>query len=391
MTWKVSDLMDERVRFVLDLESGEWSMAQLCRAYDISRKTGYKWRDRYAGEGVAGLADRSRAHWDHPDCVAPQIEQAVIDARAAHPHWGPRKLYAWLNRKEVELPWPCSSTIGNILQRHGLTIPRKKRRRCTPNSQPLAACQQANQVWCADFKGWFRTQDGQPCYPLTITDGHTRYILRCQALYPHTNFEAVQPIFEAAFREFGLPDALRTDNGPPFATVGLEGLSELSVWWIRLGIRPDRIAPGKPQENGRHERMHKTLKAETATPPRRNRRAQQEAFDHFRDEFNNERPHEALHQQTPASHYHASFKPYPSRLPQDMLYPDDWLTRKVRGGGDIKWGGKDVYISQALSGERVGFKPIDDGVWELYFAQILLATFDERSLKLRKRSKPKKR
>lgn len=253
----------------------------------------------------------------------------------------------------------------------------------------MAACNGANEVWCADFKGWFRTQDGRPCYPLTITDGHSRFILRCQGLFPKTDFEAVKPLFEATFREYGLPAAMRTDNGPPFATTGLYGLSRLSVWWIRLGIRPDRIRPGKPQENGRHERMHRTLKAETANPPRQNRRAQQKAFDRFRDEFNNERPHEALGQQTPASHYQASPAAFPNRLPERQTYPDQWHTRKVRGGGDMKWGGHDVYITQALTGHHIGLEPIEDGIWKIYFADVPLAIFDEKTLRVKRLDKRK--
>ena len=389
MSWKETCVMEERMKFILDWRSEEWSMAQLCRDYGISRKTGYKWVARYGDEGLDGLQDRSRAHREHPSCVAPQIEQAILDARAAHPLWGPRKLDAWLRRAEPKLPWPCISTMGAILKRHGLTVPQKTRRRCTPNSQPMAACNGANEVWCADFKGWFRTQDGRPCYPLTITDGHSRFILRCQGMFPKTDFEAVKPLFEATFREYGLPAAMRTDNGPPFATTGLYGLSRLSVWWIRLGIRPDRIRPGKPQENGRHERMHRTLKAETANPPRQNRNAQQKAFDRFRDEFNNVRPHEALGQQTPASHYQASPKAFPNRLPERQTYPDQWHTRKVRRGGDMTWGGRDVYITQALSGQHIGLEPIEDGVWKVYFAHVPLAIFDEKALRVKRLDKRK--
>lgn len=384
MSWKETCVMEERMKFILDWRCEEWSMAQLCRDYGISRKTGYKWVARYEDDGVDGLQDRSRAHHEHPWSVGPQIEQAILDARAAHPLWGPRKLFAWLCREAPQLPWPCISTMGAILKRHGLTVPRKTRRRCSPNSQPMAACNGANEVWCADFKGWFRTQDGQPCYPLTITDGHTRFILRCQGMFPKTDFEAVKPLFEATFREYGLPAAMRTDNGPPFATTGLYGLSRLSVWWIRLGIRPDRIRPGKPQENGRHERMHRTLKAETANPPRQNRRAQQKAFDRFRDEFNNERPHEALGQQTPASHYQTSPATFPNRLPERQTYPGHWQTRKIRGGGDMAWSGRDVYITQALTGQYIGLEPIEDGMWKVYFADVPLAIFDEKTLRVKR-------
>ena len=390
MSWKETCVMEERMRFISDWLKEEFSMAQLCRDYGISRKTGYKWVARYGDYGMGGLEDRPRAHRGHPFCVAPKIEQAIVDARDAYPHWGPRKLAVWLRRHEPDRPWPCTSTIGDIIQRNGRIVPRKTRRRCAPNSQPMAACKGANDLWCADFKGWFRTQDGRPCHPLTITDGHSRFILRCQGMSPKTDFEAVKPLFEATFRAFGLPAAIRTDNGPPFATTGLFGLSRLSVWWILLGIRPDRIRPGKPQDNGRHERMHRTLKAETANPPQQNRRAQQKKFDRFQHEFNNERPHEALGQQTPASHYQASPVPFPNRLPQCPDYPDDWQTRKVRGGGDMKWGGRDVYVTQALAGQPIGLKPVGDGAWEVYFTDLLVALFDEKALRI-KRLDPRKK
>lgn len=378
MPWKETCAMNERLEFVADCLREEWTMSQLCRDYGISRKTGYKWLGRFLSEGCLGLQELSRARHNQPRAVSGEIEEAVLEARAAHPFWGPRKLRVWLGRREPATQWPCASTIGEILKRHGLTVPRRKRRHATPQAKPMAECQKANQVWCADFKGWFRTGDGTRCTPLTITDGHTRFILRCQAMGGKTGLERVRPLFEATFREFGLPEAIRTDNGTPFASTGLEGLSRLSVWWIRLGIRPDRIRPGKPQDNGRHERMHRTLKQETAAPPKRNLRAQQKAFDRFRGEFNHERPHEALDYETPASLYAPSPRSFPRRLPEFCAYPDEWRTRKVKTAGRIKWGGREICVSQALVGERIGLEPLGQGRWLLHFGPMPVGVFDER-------------
>jgi hypothetical protein len=242
----------------------------------------------------------------------------------------------------------------------------------------MGECASANQVWCADFKGWFRTGDGRRLTPLTITDGHTRFILRCQGMVGKTGLEEVRPLFEATFREFGLPRAIRTDNGPPFASTGLAGLSRLSVWWIRLGIRHDRIRPGKPQDNGRHERMHRTLKAETTRPPRQTARAQQKAFERFVLEFNNERPHEALDYATPASLYAPSALLFARRLPRMVDYPIEWRTRKVKSAGRIKWHGREIRVSSALVGEHIGLEPVGPGRWLLHFGTMPIGVFDER-------------
>jgi len=267
--------------------------------------------------------------------------------------------------------------VGDLLRRHGLVVGRRRRSRPSATPTVLQKPEKANQLWCADFKGWFRTGDGRRCTPLTITDAHSRYVLRCQALGLRAGEALVRPIFEATFREYGLPQAMRTDNGPPFASVGLGGLSALSVWWIRLGIAVERIDAGHPEQNGRHERMHRTLKAETATPPAGTRRAQQGRFDRFRQEYNEERPHEALDQRPPAEFYQISPRAYPSRL-EEVAYDEDWVTRAVRGAGQMKWRGQNVRISQALAGQRVGLEPVDDGLWRVYFAHVPLGLFDER-------------
>lgn len=258
--------MEERFRFKEAVAAEEFSVAELCRQFGVSRKTGYKWLERYQQGGLEALGDRSRAPHHHPNEVAEEVEAAIVGLRREHMHWGPAKLRAWLTTREPAVAWPAASTIGEILKRAGLTHARKKRRRTTPSTQPLAHATESNRVWCADFKGWFWCGDGSRCDPFTLTDAFSRYLLRCQ-IVPETGEEHVRAILEAAMREYGLPNAIRTDNGPPFASCGIGGLSRLSVWWIRLGIRPERIQPGKPQQNGRHERMHLTLKQHTAQPP----------------------------------------------------------------------------------------------------------------------------
>jgi transposase InsO family protein len=278
---------------------------------------------------------------------------------------------------------PAESTVSAILRRHGLSRLARRRGRAVPSGQPFAACQEANAVWSADFKGWFRTGDGNTCTPLTISDGYSRYLLRCQGLSGSTGMRTVQPLFIATFREYGLPRAIRTDNGPPFASTGLGGLSALSVWWILLGLELERIEPGQPQQNGRHERMHRTLKAATAQPARANLRRQQEAFDAFQYEYNEERPHEALGQRTPSELYEPSRRDYPERRPQPRGYPEDWPKRKVRAGGQIKWKGRDLSIGTALIGQEIGLKPVGEGQWAIYFEGVELGHFDERHHRLR--------
>jgi transposase InsO family protein len=315
--------------------------------------------------------------------VAEEVERELLAFKAQRPLWGAPKLRRKLELALGQERCPAESTVSEILRRHGLSRVARRRHRAVPSSQPFATCQEANAVWCADFKGWFRTGDGAKCTPLTISDGHSRYLLRCQGLGGATGMTTVQPLFMATFREYGLPWAIRTDNGPPFASRGLGGLSELAVWWVRLGIDLERIEPGQPQQNGRHERMHRTLKAATAQPPQANLRRQQETFDAFRHDYNEERPHEALDQQTPSQFYQASARDYPERLPEQRGYPDDWQKRKVRPSGQIKWKGRDLRITQALVGQQVGLQPVGDGQWAIYFEGLELGTYDERRHQLR--------
>jgi transposase InsO family protein len=372
MPWKETRVSDERMKFVVEYEFEEESMAQLCRKYDISRKTGYKWLARWEADGLVGLADHSRAPLHHPNKVAVGQVSAIVAARDRW-GWGPKKLRALLARERPELVWPAISTIEQILKDHARVIPRKKRRRVPPQTQPLAHCVGPNSVWCCDFKGHFATADGQRCYPLTITDGFSRYLLRCHGL-DQTDFGAVRPIFEWAFREYGLPQAIRSDNGAPFASRAIGGLSRLSVWWIKLGIEPERIEPGKPQQNGRHERMHLTLKQQTASPPGSTARMQQQRFDKFREEYNQVRPHEALGMKTPASIYQASSRAYPASEPE-VQYPDGWVTRKVQKRGEFYWRAA-VLLSEVLSGEMIGLEPVDGRFWRAYFGPKWLGVFD---------------
>ena len=299
MPWKETQVREERLKFIAAYLEGEWTMSELCRAYGISRPTGYEVLARYQAHGLDGVRERSRAAQHHPNQMAPALAEQVVQARHAHPRWGPRKLRAWMARKQPDVPWPAPSTIGTLLTRHGLVAPRRRVRRTPAAGGPGATGAGPNDVWCADFKGWFRTGDGRRCEPLTISDECSRFLLTCRAV-ERPDWEHTYPLFHRAFCAYGVPRAIRTDNGPPFASRGVGGLSRLALWWIKLGIRPQRIAPGKPQQNGRHERMHQTLKQAVARPPRASWPAQQRALEAFRHEYNYERPHEALHLAPPA-------------------------------------------------------------------------------------------
>jgi putative transposase len=378
MPWKVSGVVEERTRFAVEYESGEYTMAELCRHYGVSRKTGYKIVARWEQCGGAGLQDLSRAPKRHPNQTKAQIEDAVLAVRRAHMRWGPRKLHSWLKERYPRQSWPAPSTMGELLKRAGLVVDRKMRARTPPYTQPFADADQANTVWCADFKGWFRTQDGERIDPFTMTDAHSRYLLRCQAV-DKTDTAAVRAISEAAFREYGLPQAIRTDNGPPFASRAVAGLSQLSVYWMKLGIVPERIQPGHPEQNGRHERMHRTLHAETASPPAANPRRQQAVFDHFRSEYNHERPHEALGQRPPAALYTASARSYPDRVPEPQ-YDSGLVVRRISPHGQFFWKGKDVFVSKVLAGERVALEPIDERYWCVHLFAFPIAYFDSAEL-----------
>jgi len=386
MPWRASSVMEEKLRFVFEYQQHERTMTELCERYGIARETGYVWLRRYQAVGWEGLREKSRARQGHKNQTAEEIEQMVLDLREAHMSWGPRKLKWVLERNEPGRRWPAASTIGQLLKRTGLAVARKKRRRTAPYTKPLGHADGPNRVWCADFKGWFRSGDGERIDPLTITDAHSRYLLRCQAV-DKMDTARVQAIFEAAFREYGMPEAIRTDNGTPFASRALAGLSRLAVWWMKLGIVPERIEAGHPEQNGRHERMHRTLKQETAQPPARNRREQQRAMDKFRGEYNQVRPHEALEMQTPAAVYEVSPRRFPRRLPEPE-YPDTMLVRRVCHKGAFAWKKHEVFVSEVLWGEKIGLLPVDEHCYTVYFAQFPIARFDSRQAYLTPLPKP---
>jgi transposase InsO family protein len=378
MPWKETDVLEERTRFVLDYDSKQYTMAELCRTYGIARKTGYQWVKRYEEEGLGGLPDRRYGAEHHPNQTDAAIEEQIVQLKYAHPSWGAKKLRGRLWTNDQGVAWPAVSTFGEILRRKGLSTPQRKRLRVPLYSQPFQQVEATNQLWCADFKGWFLTGKGERVDPLTMTDAHSRYLLRCQHV-EKTDTEHVRAIFAAAFREYGLPETIRTDNGAPFASRSIAGISRLSIDWMKLGIQPERIKPGHPEQNGRHERMHRTLKAETAKPPSVNRREQQKAFDRFRQQFNQERPHEALEQKTPASCYQSSPRVYPDRMPQPE-YASHMKPKRVYPDGSFFWKGTQIFISKCLSGEFIGMEPLDDRYWKVNFAIFPLARFDSHKL-----------
>ncbi|MEM0964392.1 MAG: IS481 family transposase [Bacteroidota bacterium] len=377
MPWTHTHPMDERAKFIHHLQDGLYSMTELCHRFGVSRKTGYKWRDRYDQGGLDALADRSRAPRTCPHTTPAHVAALLLDARRAHPTWGPLKLLHYLRPRHPEFAFPAPSTVGDLLARHGLVQPRRTRRphRTGPVAAPLTTTA-PGEVWSADFKGEFRLGSRAYCYPLTVQDAHARFLLACEGL-PSTATEGARTVFERLFAEHGLPVAIRTDNGVPFAARGLCGLSRLSVWWLKLGIRPDRIAPAQPQQNGRHERMHKTLKAEATRPPSATMAGQQARFDAFRAEYNTERPHQALGGAVPAAHYARSPRALPSRCPEPE-YAGHLEVRRVSGVGTVKFKGREVFLTTVLSRERVGLEEVADGVWAVRFAGVELGRLDER-------------
>jgi transposase InsO family protein len=377
MPWKVSGVVEKRKQFVEQWLAENWTMTELCARHGISRQAGYNTLARYQQAGWEGLGERSRAPRRHPNQTQSGIEQQIVELRHQHMRWGPRKLKVVLARQQPDVTWPAASTMGELLRREGLVIARKKRRRMDPYTTPFASASEPNRVWCGDFKGWSRTQDGERVDPLTISDACTRYLLRCQAV-EKMDTARVQAIFEAAFREYGLPESIRTDNGAPFASRAIAGLSRLAVWWMKLGIVPERIQPAHPEQNGRHERMHLTLQQETMSPMAANRRAQQRRFDQFRSEYNQQRPHQALDMRTPAACYTQSPRAYPARVRQPE-YDTSLLVRRVHLRGQFSWKHHDVFLSETLAGERIGLEPIDDRGYTIYFAEFPLGYFDSRT------------
>jgi len=370
--------MDEKLEFVGDCLRGIETMTALCVRYGISRETGYKWRGRYQALGPSGLDERSRAPLRHGRTTPEAVAAPIIALRRERPHWGARKLLAVLIRRHPDVAWPAASTVTDILRRAGLIEGQRRRRRPVPVEQPFGAVGAANDTWCIDFKGWFRTRDGTRCDPLTVTDAYSRYILAGRIMP-----ERITPVREAVdhlFHAHGLPLAMRSDNGRPFGSNGAAGLTRLSAHWAKLGIRLEFITPGQPQQNGRHERMHRTLKAETTRPPAATLAEQQARFDAFRHDFNHDRPHEALDQRMPAEFYRSSPRPMPAHVPEPW-YDADHEVRRVRPNGEIKWHGGRIFISEALVGEPVGIRETEDGTYLIRFAALDIGIIDRRSKK----------
>jgi transposase InsO family protein len=368
--------MDQRQAFITDWRRAEWTMTELATRYGVSRKTGYKWLERWEAHGAHGLVDQSRAPHTTSGAWADETRATVLALRRRMPQRGPRKLRAILQAREPARDWPAASTIGDWLQAAGLSEPRRRVRTIAPLTQPLAAATAPNEVWTADFKGWFRTADGRRCDPLTIADAHSRFLIGCRIVPPSR--AGVQPCFERAFRAYGLPRALRTDNGSPFATTGAGRVSRLAVWWLKLGIAVERIDPGHPEQNGRHERFHLTLQQDTASPPAATPAQQQRRFDRMRRDYNTVRPHEALGQRPPATVYVPSPRPYPARLPEPT-YDATHQVRRVNPNGQIKWQGEVIFVSEAMRGEVVGLAETDRGDWLVRFLHVDLGQIDRRT------------
>jgi transposase InsO family protein len=374
MPWKEADAVSERARFVGEQATGLWSMTELCERHGVSRTTGHKWLRRWEQEKT--LQEKSRAPKSCPHKTPQAVEELIVALRRKRMTWGAVTLRQRLAKLHPRLRLPAEATISDILERHGLVQPRRRRGRPRHPGRPYIAATAPNDVWCTDFKGQFKTGDGRLCYPLTLTDWRTRYLLGCHGLRT-TEHVGVKKAFARWFREYGLPLQILSDNGVPFASQGISGLSRLAVWWIRLGIHPIRIEPGKPSQNGRHERMHRTLKYDATKPPARNLVAQQRKFDSFLAIYNGERPHRSLGGKTPASLYQPSPRTFPERLPP-VDYPGHFEVRKVCGNSCIKWHKRFHHVSRVLIGEWIGLEEVADGVWSVYLGPVLLAKLDER-------------
>jgi transposase InsO family protein len=377
MPFRETGRMEERIRMFLEYDSRNWSVSELCRRYGVSRDTFYEWRKRREAGDAAWFMERSHAPLRCSQTTDGAIAAKVIAARRRFPYLGPRKLLVVLDREAPEIAWPAASTIGDILKRAGLVSPVKRRRRPLDQRRPCTPVTSANDEWSTDFKGWFRTRDQRRVDPLTVTDSHSRFLIELQIVAP--TIEGVRPCFERAFREHGLPLAIRCDNGSPFGSRGPGGLTKLSAWWMRLGVAPHFIHPASPQENGRHERMHRTLKAQTSAPPAKNASEQQTRFDVFRRHYNEERPHEALGQRPPAELYTRSPRAMPTRA-EDPWYDADHQTRRVRCKGEIKWKGEFVFIGEALVGELVGVAERETGDHVVRFCGLDIGLIDRRGL-----------
>ena len=377
MAWGEIKVEEQRKQFIDACLEGKLTITELCRQYDISRKCGYKWLRRYENEGVESLKDKSRAPLKQALEIDPQTARDVLEVRFRYPTWGPKKVLAWLKSNRPDLAWPSTTTIGNLFDKNGLTVPRKRRMRVPNRTAPLTHCQQSNDVWCTDFKGWFLTGDGQKCEPFTLTDGATRFLIRCLKLKSNDT-DHVWAVLSNAFHEYGLPLFLRNDNGPPFASCGVGRLSTLSVRLIKAGVTPEWIDPGKPQQNGRHERMHQTLKNETASPPEATLKKQEMKFKEFLNYYNFTRPHEAIDQKTPGSIYVPSNRIWNGRL-KSPEYPSGYTVRQGRQKGEIKWKGEKIYLGSVLYGEPIGLEEQDNDIWKVVYGPIILGFINQKN------------
>ncbi len=375
MPWRNISMFEQRKNFILAIQNPRRTVTfcQLCQEYNISTKTGYKWLHRYQKNGERGLEDLPRIPIHQPNKISLDVENCVIWIRQQYSTWGPKKIRAEIINTFSQLQPPSEASIGNILIKHALSKPRVLRRHVA-RTAPLAECNAPNHTWMYDFKGWFITKDGSKCEPLTITDGYSRYLIACT----HMNRKRAQDVWsilEQAFHEYGLPDYIRSDNGPPFASLSLGRLSNLAIKLIKVGITPEWIEPGCPQQNGRHERFHLTLKKETAMPAALNLNLQQEKFNQFKTYFNDKRPHEALQQATPSSIYVPSQRIWDGKF-RSPEYTEEYEPRKVGRSGSITWKGTDFFLSEMLEGEYVGIIELDVGLMGIYYGPILLGKID---------------
>jgi len=380
MPWKVINQMDLKVQLINDWNNGHSSITDLSQKYRVSRPTVYKWLKRYDQFGIEGLKEKSRAPKNLPHITSPKILKLVIQEKLKNRKRGPRKVRAQLERKHPELAFPAISTISYWLKKEGLVEKRKKRLHVPPYTQPFQECNEPNDVWSIDYKGQFHTTDGHVCYPLTISDNFSRFLLCCRAL-EGPSYSPTRHFIELVFREYGLPNAIRCDNGTPFAGRCIGGLSRLMIWWILQGIIPERIGKGCPQENGRHERMHRTLKNDVLDPVAENLKEQQKAFDFYRHEYNHDRPHESLYDRMPSDYYKKSNRPYVER-PHPPDYGYNYTVRRVRHSGEIKFKGRMFLVTRLLAGQPVGLKEISDGIWQLQFSFYTLGSIDLRKNKI---------
>ena len=377
MPWEETCTMSERMKFIAAYETGEETMTVLCQRFSISRKTGYKWLRRFQQEGIDGLHNKSRAHYSHPATTNEETVQWLLDLKQRYPHWGPNKIHDYLTLEQPEERWPSASTMGDILKKHGLVKSRKKRLRTPPYTKPFLRCVAPNRVWSIDYKGEFSLGDNTRCYPLTITDNYSRFLFCCHGEHKISGLTA-KKILTRLFKEFGLPEAIRSDNGTPFASIGIGGLSRLSIWWLKLGILPERIEVGHPEQNGRHERMHLTLKQAVLQPPAKTLQAQQKKFNDFIQEYNYVRPHDGIGKKRPGEIYQPSTRVFPT-TPLVIEYPSELKRVKVKPNGCIKFKGKEIYIGGLLAGEPLGMIEVAEDKWQVYFTKMSLGLIDMRT------------